>query len=243
MTKEPKAFTEIDLAALAIRQPRSASFAAVGGGAGIASDAPASSLPQSSFAAARGRLGEGLTQPPPGEIDLAALSPSAPQSVAVSGKIDLEAIAISVPRSRYWRDPTKVQATRQRNIAARQKQALELWKAKRRASWEPLRGGPVRWYSRTLGDRILCVMEPGEEGYALRDLTELLGVHRNSVKPWLYGAGGQRLVGLVEKCRNRAFRGRLDPWALIGGVKCESKFLWRLTKAGERARELALMLE
>jgi hypothetical protein len=86
-------------------------------------------------------------------------------------------------------------------------------------------------------------MEPGEDGYALRDLTELLGVHRNSVKPWLYGAGGRRLVGLVEKCRNRAFRGRLDPWALMGGVECEPKFLWRLTKAGERARELALMLE
>jgi hypothetical protein len=102
----------------------------------------------------------------------------------------------------------------------------------------------TRWYSRTLGDRILCVMEPGEEGYALRDLTELLGVHRNSVKPWLYGAGGRRLAGLVEKCRNRAFKGRrLDPWALMSGVECEPEFLWRLTKEGERARELALMLE
>jgi hypothetical protein len=193
-----------------------------------------------------------------GEIDLEALAIGLPRSSTFSAArapadkkstvlpptgIDFEAIAIRVPRSKYWRDPVKRKAARRRNIAARQKQALEVWRAKRRATWEPSRGGPARWYRRTLGDRILCVMEPGEDGYALRDLTELLGVHRNSVKPWLYGAGGRRLVGLVEKCRNRAFRGRLDPWALMGRIECEPEFLWRLTKAGERARELALMLE
>jgi hypothetical protein len=234
MAKEPEAFRpgEIDLAALAVKQPRSTSFAERNGGASVASS----------------------------EIDLAELSPSArsverlipessasqtavPPSCGLSGKIDLEAIAIRAPRRRYWRDPAKVQATRRRNIAARQKQALEVWTGRRRASWEPSRGGPARWYSRTLGERLLCVMEPGEEGYALGDLTELLGVHRNSVKPLLYGAGGRRLVGLVEKCRNRAFKARLDPWTLMSGVKCEPEFLWRLTKAGERARELALMLE
>ena len=85
-------------------------------------------------------------------------------------------------------------------------------------------------------------MEPGQ-WYGLRDLTEALGVHRNSVKPWLYGAGGRRLVGLVQKGRNADFKGRLDPWALMGGVECEPRFLWRLTAAGERARELALLLK
>ena len=89
---------------------------------------------------------------------------------------------------------------------------------------------------------MLCVMEPGE-WYGLRDLTEALGVHRNSVKPWLYGAGSRRLVGLVRKGRNRAFKGRLDPWALMAGVECEPEFLWGLTEAGERARELALLAE
>jgi hypothetical protein len=191
-----------------------------------------------------------------GEIDLEAIAISVPRLSSFSGshgggdkeptlppgKIDLEAIAIRVPRSRYWRDPVKVQATRRRNIAARQKQRLEVWKAKRRASWEPSRGGPARWYSRSLGDRLLCVMEPGE-WYGLRDLTEALGVHRNSVKPWLYGAGSRRLVGLVQKGRNRDFKGRLDPWALMGGVECEPQFLWGLTEAGERARQLALLLE
>jgi hypothetical protein len=93
--------------------------------------------------------------------------------------MDLEAIAIRVPRSRYWRDPAKVQATRRRNIAARQKQRLEVWKTKRRASWEPSKGGPACWYSRSLGDRLLC----------------------------------------------------------------EPQFLWSLTEAGERARDLALLLE
>ena len=81
-------------------------------------------------------------------------------------------------------------------------------------------------------------------GTGLRDLTEALGVHRNSVKPWLYGAGRRRLVGLVQKGRNADFKGRLDPWALIGSVAaCEPRFLWRLTAAGERARELALLLK
>jgi hypothetical protein len=270
MTREPKAFRpEIDLAAIAIRQPRSTSFAAVGGGAGIASTivasgetdlaALASGLPQSSHAASGGGGGKGSTQPPPGEIDLAALSPSArsverlnsessasqgeaPPPSGVPGKIDLEAIAIRVPRSRYWRDPAKRNATRQRNKAARQKQRLELRTAQRQASWEPSRGGPARWFGRPLGDRLLCAMEPGQ-WYAVRDLTEALGVHRNSVKPWLYGAGGRRLVGLVQKGRNRAFQGRPGPWALMGGAEYEPEFLWGLTEAGERARELALMLE
>lgn len=193
----------------------------------------------------------------PGKIDLAAIAMSVPRSwscaesvedtdqkptVMPPRKIDLAAIAISVPRSRYWRDPAKVQATRRRNRAARQKQRLEAWKAKRRASWEPSRGGPARWYSRSLGDRLLCIMEPGE-WYSLRDLTEALGVHRNSVKPWLYGAGSRRRVGLFQKGRYAGFKGRLDPWALMSGVECEPEFLWRLTQRGARARELALLLE
>ncbi len=193
----------------------------------------------------------------PGKIDLEAIAICVPRWSSFSAscgdgdkqpeaipprKIDLAAIAIRVPRSRYWRDPAKVQATRKRNIATRQKQALELWKAKRRATWEPSRGGPGRWYSRSLGDRLLCLMERGE-WYSLRDLTEALGVHRNSVKPWLYGAGSRRRVGLFQKGRYAGFKGRLDPWALMSGVECEPEFLWRLTQRGERARELALLLE
>ena len=86
-------------------------------------------------------------------------------------------------------------------------------------------------------------MEPGEV-YWVRYLAELVGVNYRSIQPWLYSAGNCRgLRGLVEKCRNRDFVRSLSPWEHMGGVECEPRYLWRLTPAGERARELALMLE
>jgi hypothetical protein len=113
-----KALGEIDLAALAIR------------------------LPRSSFVATRGGADKESTPLPPGEIDLAAFLPSArsferlipetsasqvaapPPSCGASGEIDLAALATGLPRSKYWRDPDKRKATRRLNITVRQKQRL-----------------------------------------------------------------------------------------------------------------------
>jgi hypothetical protein len=85
-------------------------------------------------------------------------------------------------------------------------------------------------------------MEQGQ-GYGVRDLAEPVGVNYRSIQPWLYTAGNCRgLRGLVE-CRNRDFVRSLSPWEYMGGEECEPRYLWRLTPAGERARELALILE
>jgi hypothetical protein len=160
-------------------------------------------------------------------------------------KIDLAKLAIGgTPEQKLWlRRGRAAAAARRRNVLERQKGRLEAREAERRASWLPSRGGPAARFPRSLGDRILCAMHPGE-WYAVRELAELVGVSYRSIQPWLCGAGRCRgLGGLVQKGRNAAFVRPLSPWEHLSGQECEPRYLWRLTQAGERARELALILE
>jgi hypothetical protein len=162
-----------------------------------------------------------------------------------NSKIDLAALAIGgMPEEKArLRRGRAAAAARRRNVAARQERRLEARLAERQASWEPSRGGPAARFPRSLGDRILHAMEPGE-GYGVRDLAELLGVNYRSVQPWLYGAGNCRgLRVLVEKCRNRDLVRSLSRWEHMSGMECEPQFLWRLTRAGEHARAVILLLE
>jgi hypothetical protein len=51
------------------------------------------------------------------------------------------------------------------------------------------------------------------------------------------------IVAVVEKGRNCAFVRPLSPWEHMSGQECEPQFLWRLTRVGEHARQLALLLQ
>jgi hypothetical protein len=174
--------------------------------------------------------------------DIAKASTNVPTS---HKKIDFAKLAIGgTPEQKLWlRRGRAAAAARRRNIIERQKRRLEARLADRRASWKPSRGGPAARFPRSLGDRILCAMEPGD-WYSVRELAELVGVNYRSIQPWIYGAGNCRgLGGLIQKGRNAAFVRPLSSWQHMGGLECEPRYLWRLTHAGERARELALILE
>jgi len=178
------------------------------------------------------------------EPDRGKAAASAPQSQS-NFQIDLAALAIGgTPEEKArLRRGRAAAAARRRNVAERQERRLETRLAERRASWEPSRGGPAARFPRSLGDRILCAMKPGD-WYSVRELAELVGVNYRSIQPWIYAAGNCRgLRGLVQKGRNAAFARPLSPWEHMGGEECEPRYLWRLTQAGERARELACMLE
>lgn len=88
-------------------------------------------------------------------------------------------------------------------------------------------------------DRMLRRMVPGE-WYGQRDIVRLAGCGRewsSKVHQVL------RPQGLVERARNPAWRGPLNPLRIMAGEMPEPKYVYRLTAKGEAMRELLVLIE
>ena len=84
----------------------------------------------------------------------------------------------------------------------------------------------------SIADRMLRAMRP-DEWYGMGDIARMADVHKSA-----RGKVHQVLLrrGWVEKARNPAFRGILDPWSIMAGVEPEPLHLFRLTELGLRLR-------
>ena len=84
----------------------------------------------------------------------------------------------------------------------------------------------------SIADRMLQAMRPGA-WYGMGDIARMAGTHKSS-----RGKVHQVLLrrGWIEKVKNPAFRGRLDPWQIMAGGEPEPLHLYRLTESGLKAR-------
>lgn len=84
----------------------------------------------------------------------------------------------------------------------------------------------------SIADRMLQAMRPGA-WYGMGDIARMAGIHKS----------GRRKVHQVllrrewiEKAKNPAFRGILNPWQIMRGAESEPQHLYRLTESGLRVR-------
>jgi hypothetical protein len=84
----------------------------------------------------------------------------------------------------------------------------------------------------SIADRMLQAMRPGA-WYGMGDIATLAGVHKSG-----RGKVHQVLLrrGWIEKAKNPAFRGTLNPWQIMRGEESEPQHLYRLTEAGLTAK-------
>lgn len=84
----------------------------------------------------------------------------------------------------------------------------------------------------SIADRMLRVMRPGE-WLGMGDIARMAGIHKSG-----RGKVHQVLLrrGWVEKARNPAYQGILDPWQIKAGAEPEPFHLFRLTELGERIK-------
>ncbi|MCK1519288.1 MULTISPECIES: hypothetical protein [unclassified Bradyrhizobium] len=84
----------------------------------------------------------------------------------------------------------------------------------------------------SIADRMLRVMRPGE-WLGMGDIARMAGIHKSG-----RGKVHQVLLrrGWVEKARNPAYQGILDPWQIKAGAEPEPLHLFRLTELGERVK-------
>jgi hypothetical protein len=84
----------------------------------------------------------------------------------------------------------------------------------------------------SIADRMLRAMRPGE-WYGMGDIARMAGADKS-------GRGKVHQVLLrrrwVEKARNPAYQGILDPWQIKAGAEPEPLHLFRLTELGERVK-------
>lgn len=124
-------------------------------------------------------------------------------------------------------DVAKSVASKKRIRAERRKAATDhiLAAARKRNLCRALPG-------QSIADRMLRVMRPGE-WLGMGDIARMAGIHKSG-----RGKVHQVLLrrGWVEKARNPAFRGILDPWQIKAGAEPEPLHLFRLTELGERVR-------
>ncbi|MBP1064854.1 hypothetical protein ABIE85_002611 [Bradyrhizobium diazoefficiens] len=118
-------------------------------------------------------------------------------------------------------------AGKRRAKAAKQLAATEriLAAARARYQWRALPG-------QSIADRMLRVMRPGE-WYGQGDIARMAGVSK-SARSKVHQVLLRRRW--VEKARNPAFRGILDPWQIKAGAEPEPLHLFRLTELGERIK-------
>jgi hypothetical protein len=81
---------------------------------------------------------------------------------------------------------------------------------------------------RSIADRMLRAMQPGE-WYGQGDIARMAEVSA-SARAKVHQVLVRR--GWVEKARNPAFRGILDPWQIMAGGEPEPLHLFRLTELG-----------
>jgi hypothetical protein len=86
----------------------------------------------------------------------------------------------------------------------------------------------------SIADRMLQAMRPGE-WYGMGDIARMARIHKSG-----RGKVHQVLLrrGWIEKAKNPAFRGTLDPWQIMAGAEPEPQHLYRLTDAGLNAKGL-----
>lgn len=84
----------------------------------------------------------------------------------------------------------------------------------------------------SIADRMLQAMRPGA-WYGMGDIARMAGIHKSG-----RGKVHQVLLrrGWVEKAKNPAFRGILNPWQIMRGAESEPQHLYRLTEAGLAAK-------
>ena len=80
----------------------------------------------------------------------------------------------------------------------------------------------------SIADRMLRAMQPGE-WYGMGDISRMIGASA-SARAKVHQVLLRR--GWVEKARNPAFRGILDPWSIMAGAEPEPLHLFRLTELG-----------
>jgi hypothetical protein len=117
--------------------------------------------------------------------------------------------------------------TKRRIKAAKQQAATERTLAAARAR-NLCRALP----GQSIADRMLRAMRPGE-WFGMGDLARMAGVSA-SARSKVHQVLLRR--GWVEKARNPAFRGILDPWQIMAGAEPEPLHLFRLTELGLRVR-------
>jgi hypothetical protein len=84
----------------------------------------------------------------------------------------------------------------------------------------------------SIADRMLRAMRPAE-WFGMGDIARMAGVSA-SARAKVHQVLLRR--GWVEKVRNPAFRGILDPWSIMAGAEPEPLHLFRLTELGLRVR-------
>jgi hypothetical protein len=84
----------------------------------------------------------------------------------------------------------------------------------------------------SIADRMLQAMRPGL-WLGMGDIQRMAGIHKSG-----RGKVHQVLLrrGWIEKAKNPAFRGMLNPWQILAGADPEPQHLYRLTEAGLQVR-------
>jgi hypothetical protein len=120
-------------------------------------------------------------------------------------------------------DVAKSVASRKRIRAERRQVAMDriLAAARKRNLCRALPG-------QSIADRMLQAMTPGA-WFGMGDIARLAGIHKSG-----RGKVHQVLLrrGWVEKAKNPAYRGILNPWQIMQGGEPEPQHLYRLTEAG-----------
>ena len=118
-------------------------------------------------------------------------------------------------------------AGRKRGKVAKQRAAAE----RNMAAWRA-RNLCRALLGRSIADRMLRVMQPGE-WYGQGDISRLAGVS-SSARAKVHQVLLRR--GWVEKARNPAFSGILNPWQIMAGGEPEPLHLYRLTELGLKVK-------
>jgi hypothetical protein len=130
---------------------------------------------------------------------------------------------------RPWYDIEASVSAKRRVRADKQKAVMERSQARPQecSRYRPLPG-------RSIADRMLRAMQPGA-WYGMGDIARMAGVDR-SARAKVHQVLLRRRW--IEKAKNPAFCGRLDPWHILAGAEPEPQHLYRLTDAGLNAKGL-----
>lgn len=175
-------------------------------------------------------LTELSSKPAPWELDLEAL--------AIRGRKPHPTDRLTPKQRKAW--SKRLHRIKRRNLKERIRLKVEATAARRKAA-RIASGKVAHGFAAekpfTLTQRVLIAIPPGAWFGATELRAALPDVARGSFRAILW----QKLpsLGFVERGRNA----RYDPGKRIFSREREPEFLYRLTPAGEKARELALILE
>jgi hypothetical protein len=128
---------------------------------------------------------------------------------------------------RPWCDIDASVSARRRIRAEKQKAAVDRTLAEARA-----RNLSRALPGQSIADRMLRAMQPGA-WYGMGDIARMAGVDESG-RAKVHQVLLRR--GWVEKARNPAFRGILDPWQIMAGAEPEPLHLFRLSEFGLKVK-------